>query len=114
MDIFKNINLLHVFAFILIIVGLLLIITAFTAYSNINEDCTSSTLRDKLRNAIIIGTIFVTISIGYILCVIKRGCKCSFGTKSDWKIYLMLMLLMGMGSGLLSLTLSIKNEANIL
>jgi hypothetical protein len=105
-------KLLHLFMFFLFVVGLLLIITTFTAYSKLDATCTSDSLRGKLRWAIGIGTTFVTLAIGYMVCIIKEGCKCDFGERSDWKIYTMLTVLMGMGGGLLALTIGIKNDVN--
>jgi hypothetical protein len=98
--------------FLLFVVGLLLIITTFTAYSKLDATCTSDSLRGKLRWAIGIGTTFVTLAIGYMVCLTKEGCKCDFGERSDWKIYTMLAVLMGMGGGLLALTIGIKNDVN--
>jgi hypothetical protein len=105
-------KLLHLFMFFLFVVGLLLIITTFTAYSKLDATCTSDSLRGKLRWAIGIGTTFVTLAIGYMVCLTKEGCKCDFGERSDWKIYTMLIVLMGMGGGLLALTIGIKNDVN--
>ena len=105
-------KLLHLFMFFLFVVGLLLIITTFTAYSKLDATCTSDSLRGKLRWAIGIGTTFVTLAIGYMVCLTKEGCKCDFGERSDWKIYTMLTVLMGMGGGLLTLTIGIKNDVN--
>ena len=105
-------KLLHLFMFFLFVVGLLLIITTFTAYSKLDATCTSDSLRGKLRWAIGIGTTFVTLAIGYMVCLTKEGCKCDFGERSDWKIYTMLAVLMGMGGGLLTLTIGIKNDVN--
>lgn len=105
-------KLLHLFMFFLFVVGLLLIITTFTAYSKLDATCTSDSLRGKLRWAIGIGTTFVTLAIGYMVCLKKEGCKCDFGERSDWKIYTMLAVLMGMGGGLLALTIGIKNDVN--
>ena len=105
-------KLLHLFMFLLFVVGLLLIITTFTAYSKLDATCTSDSLRGKLRWAIGIGTTFVTLAIGYMVCLKKEGCKCDFGERSDWKIYTMLAVLMGMGWGLLALTIGIKNDVN--
>lgn len=105
-------KLLHLFMFFLFVVGLLLIITTFTAYSKLDATCTSDSLRGKLRWAIGIGTTFVTLAIGYMVCLTKEGCKCDFGERSDWKIYTMLAVLMVMGGGLLALTIGIKNDVN--
>jgi len=109
MGLFDKINLLHIFMFTLLIIGLLLIITTFSAYSKLG-DCTSKGLRSKLRLAIILGTVFFTISIGYIICIKKSGCFCDFGQRSDWKIYSMLITLMGMGGGMLVLAQGIKSD----
>ena len=105
-------NLLNLFMFSLFVIGLLLIITAFTADSKLDVTCTSNSLRGKLRWAIGIGTTFVTLAIGYMVCLKKEGCSCDFGERTDWKIYTMLAVLTGMGGGLLVLTIGIKNAVN--
>lgn len=110
MGLLDKINLLHVFMFILFVIGLLLIITTFSAYSKLGSDCTSPGLRTKLRWAIGIGTVFFTLSIGYSVCVTRKGCKCDFGERATWKIYAMLIALMGMGGGLLALSTGIKSD----
>ena len=102
---------LHLFMFLLFVIGLLLLMTSFTAYSKLDDTCRSDGLRSKLRLSICIGTVLVTLSIGYMVCLNKGGCKCDFGERSDWKIYSMLGVLMVMGGGLLALTIGIKNDA---
>jgi hypothetical protein len=109
MALIDKLNLLHIFMFLLFIIGLLLLITAFSAYSKIGPGCTSKSLKTKLRWAIGLGTTFVTMSIGYTVCVTKKGGKCQF-VPSNLKIYTMLGLLVGMGGGLLVLAISIKKE----
>ena len=103
-------NLLHLFMFMLFIIGLLLIIATFTAYSKLDSTCTSDGLRAKLRWAIGLGTTLFTLAIGYMVCIVKEGCKCDFGQRADWKIYTMLTVLMTMGGGLLALTIGIKKD----
>jgi hypothetical protein len=103
-------NLLHLFVLFIFLIGFLLIITTFTAYSKLG-DCNSEGLRTKLRWAICIGTVCMTLAIGYTICINKAGCNCVFGDRSDWKIYSALFVLMGMGVGLLVLTIGIKNDA---
>jgi hypothetical protein len=103
-------NLFHIFMFIMFVIGLLLIITTFTAYSKLEDTCKSDGLRSKLRWAIGIGTTLVALSIGYTVCVVKDGRICNFGERANWKIYTMLSLLFCMGVGLLILTVGIKND----
>lgn len=109
MGFFEKINLLHLFMFYIFIIGILLIIITFIAYSNLGN-CTSKGLRSKLRMAISIGTVFATISVGYGVCITNSGCECKFGDRVNWRIYTLLITLMGMGVGLLVLTEGIKND----
>jgi hypothetical protein len=110
MGLFDKINLLHLFMFLLFVIGLLLLITAFSAYSKLTVGCTSASLKTKLRLAIGLGTTFVTIAIGYTVCVSKKGSMCQFGQRANWKIYTMLTTLMAMGGGLLVLATGIKSD----
>jgi uncharacterized membrane protein YgcG len=110
MGLFDKYNLLHVFMVILFVIGVLLLITAFTAYSKLGNTCTSGSLRTKLRWAIGLGTTFASLSIGYAICIYKSGASCQLGESADWKIYSMLVTLMGMGIGLVVLTNGIKSD----
>lgn len=110
MDFFSKINLLHLFMFLLFIIGLLLIIITFSAYSKLGTDCKSQGLRTKLRWAICIGTTFISLSIGYTICISRQDSNCDFGERANWKTYIMLILLMGMGGGLLTLSTGIKKD----
>ena len=103
-------NLLHLFMLMLFVIGILLIIITFYAYSKLNDKCTSNALRTKLRISIGIGTAFVTMSFGYAICVRSQLCNCEFGERSNIKLYVMLFSLMSMGIGLLILTLGIKSD----
>jgi uncharacterized membrane protein YgcG len=107
-----NMKLLHLFMGTIVITGLILVITAFYAYSKLSGECTSSTLRGKLQAAIGLGTAFMTIGIGYIVCVSKGGDRCNFGDSVDWKTYMLLFLLLAIGATVLGLTLSIQSEVN--
>jgi hypothetical protein len=110
MGLFDKINLLHLFMFLIFVIGLLLLITAFSAYSKLTVGCTSASLKTKLRLAIGLGTTFVTIAIGYTVCLSKKGSMCQFGQRANWKIYTMLTTLMAMGGGLLVLATGIKSD----
>lgn len=110
MGLFDKINLLHLFMFLLFTIGILLLIIAFKAYSKIVNSCTSVSLRTKLRWAIGVGATFVTLSLGYSMCIYKAGNTCQFGQRSDWKIYTMLVVLMGMGVSLVVLANGIKSD----
>lgn len=92
------------------VIGVLLIITTFTAYAKITTTCTSTVLKSKLRIAIILGTVFTTMSIGYFVCVMRKSCNCNFGLKATWQIYAFIATLLGMGIGMLILTNGIKND----
>tara|TARA_B110000908_G_C10121127_1_gene387663 strand:+ start:64 stop:870 length:807 start_codon:yes stop_codon:yes gene_type:complete len=95
--------------FILFAIGLLLIITSFSAYSKLGQ-CNNPELQTKLRWAIGVGTTFLTLSIGYSVCITRDSCDCDFGERASWKIYFMLLSLMGMGIALLILALGIKSD----
>ena len=97
------------FMLITFIIGVLLIIFTFNTYSNLGS-CTSEGLRYKLKAAIILGTIFITIPIGYAFCVSNPKCNCDFGGNAIWKINSLLVISMGMGVGLLTLAIGIKNN----
>jgi hypothetical protein len=101
-------KLLHLFMFLLFVIGILLIITTFSAYGKLKDKCGSDGLRNKLRWAIVLGTTLVTLSLGYIVCINKSNCSCSFG--EGWKIYSLLTILAILGGGLLVLTLGIKKD----
>ena len=103
-------NLLDLFMFMVFAIGVLLLAITFKAYGEFDEKCTYQDLRTKLRYTIIIGTVFITIPIGYTVCTRAKSCKCNFGAISGVKLYLMLGALLSMGSGLLVLTMGIKKE----
>lgn len=111
MGFLDKINLLHLFMFMLFVIGLLLIITTFNAYSKLGN-CNSTSLRTKLRWMTGLGSTFFTLSLGYGVCIYKAGNTCSFGKRANWKIYMMLVTLMIMGIGLLVLTFGINDELN--
>ena len=110
MSIFDKNNLLHIFMFVLFIIGLLLVILSFSSYSKLEDKCSTVGLRAKLRIAIGIGSVFISLSIGYLMCVTISGCNCDIGDYNSWKIYTMLGMLFSMGGGLLLLILGIKND----
>ena len=102
-------NILHLFIFFIFVVGILLIILNFNIYSKLTDECNSKDLRTKLRFVIGLGTTFVTIAIGYTICINKSGCDCDF-EKSNWKNYSILVALILLGGGLLALTIEINND----
>lgn len=110
MGLFDKINLLHIFMFIVFIIGILLIIITFEAYSKLTQQCSSNSLKNKLQISIIIGTVFAITSIGYFICVMKKSCKCNIGLKASWQLYTFVVISTGMGVGLLLLSNGIKND----
>jgi len=102
-------NRLTQFIGLLFVIGLLLIITSFRAYSKLNELC-SKKLRTHLRWCMSIGSVLITISIMYMTCVKNQGCKCDFDIDAGWKIYLTLFILVVMGIILVSLASGIRSE----
>lgn len=100
---------LHVFVFMLFVIGVLLTTISFFAYSKLGDKCTSTTLRTKLRIAIAIGSALFSLAVGYYFCVNDSHCNCSFDT-DKMKINTMLTISLLLGVGLLVLTLGIKSE----
>ncbi len=103
-------NRLILFIFLLFVIGLILVITTFTAYSKITETCKSKKLRSYLRWCLIIGSFLITIAIMYFMCNIREGCNCDFNIDSGWKIYLTLFILVTMGVFLVYLVSGIQRE----
>jgi hypothetical protein len=105
-------KLLHIFMLSMIIIGFLLTGTAIYSYSKLEAQCTSGNLRSKLQWAIGLGTTFMTLGIGYVLCVNMSGCDCPIDSnfQNRTKLYILLISLMTLGCILLPLTIGIKNE----
>jgi hypothetical protein len=103
-------NLLHIFMFLMFLIGFLLIITTFIVYGKINDKCTSRDLRSKLRWAIGLGTTFISIALGYAVCINNSGCNCDFGERSNFKIYSLLTFIILMSCFLLILSIGIKKN----
>lgn len=103
-------NRLTLFIGLLFVIGILLVITSFMAYSKLTESCKSKKLRTYLRWCVIIGSVLLTISIMYIVCTTKKGCKCDFDIDAGWKIYLTLFILVTMGGLLVFLASGIRSE----
>ena len=93
------------FSLFIFVKGLLLIITSFTASKKLTKECPSS-LKSKLGLAMVLGSAFMTLSIGYWICGSKCECKKGMGTTS------LLALNTIIGVILLILVFSIKSDAN--
>lgn len=98
------------FVILLLIIGTLLILTSFTAYSRLTDKCTSKSLRTYLRWCIIIGSILITIGAMFFTCTNSSGCVCNFDIDSDVKQYVLLSTLMMMGIFIMVITSKIQNE----
>jgi len=105
-------NLIYGFIALIIFMGFLLIVMSIYAYTQLNEKCTSKTLRTYLQWAIGLGTTFTTIGIGYILCLRIPGCNCLSGDGERWKTYVILFSLLALGCIILPIVVGIKNELN--
>jgi hypothetical protein len=100
-------NLLHIFIAILLIMGILLVVTAFYAYSKLTVNCTSSSLKNKLQWCIGLGSAFVSVGIGYVICLANKKCDIEH---TKWKMYIILTTMIGLGIGMLVLTLGIQSD----
>lgn len=103
-------NRLTLFIVLLFVIGLILVITTFTAYSKITESCKSKKLRSYLRWCVGVGSVLLTIAIMYFVCTKREGCKCDFNIDAGWKIYLTLFILVAMGGFLVYLVTGIQRE----
>lgn len=106
---------LHFFMILMFLIGLLLIILSFFAYSKIGYECkkTSSSLKTKLRVALGIGSTLLCLAIGFFICVTKSKCKCTFDNEfGKGKIYGLIGFCLMSGIGLLVLTFGIKSDLN--
>lgn len=103
-------NRLTLFISLLFVIGILLVITSFMTYSKLTELCKSEKLRTYLRLCVIIGSVLLTISIMYMICTQKKGCKCDFDIDAGWKIYLTLFILEVLGVFLVFLASGINSE----
>jgi len=103
-------NRLTLFVVLLFVIGLILVIISFTAYSKITESCKSKKLRSYLRWCVGVGSVLLTIGIMYFVCTKKEGCKCDFDIDAGWKIYLTLFILVVMGGFLVYLVAGIQRE----
>lgn len=107
-------NFLHIFMASTTIIGLLLVVTSIYTYSKLNAQCTSGSLRTKLQWAIGLGTTFMSLGVGYVICVNMSGCECPFdnNTGDKKKLYGLLISLVVLGSAILPITVGIKNDLN--
>lgn len=103
-------NRLTLFIGLLFVIGILLVVTSFMAYSKLTESCKSKKLRTYLRWCVITGSVLLTISIMYMVCTSKEECKCNFNIDAGWKIYLTLFILVVMGGFLVFLASGISSE----
>lgn len=86
---------LNIFMFVTFCVGLLLLISSFSAFSKIKALCTSGRLLTLLRLETGLGSAFVSIALGYMICI--RRCNCNFGDLTDMKMIVLLSLTFIMG-----------------
>ena len=82
--------LLHIFMYILGILGLILTILGFVGYNKLGF-CPSTSLKNKLRMCIGIGSSFVALSLGFIIC--NRRCDCVYEEETKEKIWFIVGLI---------------------
>ena len=98
------------FVILLLIIGILLTLTSFTAYSRLTDKCTSKNLREYLRWCIILGSILITVGVMFFTCTNASGCVCKFDIDSTVKQYVLLSILLVMGIFIMVITGKIQNE----
>lgn len=98
------------FVILLLIIGILLTLTSFSAYSRLTEKCTSVNLRTYLRWCIIVGSILITVGVMFFTCTNASGCICKFDIDSAVKQYVLLSILLVMGIFIMVITGKIENE----
>jgi hypothetical protein len=103
-------KLLHLFVVLMFLMGIALVSTTFYTYSNIPPNCDVKSLRRKLQIAIGLGVAMTALSAGYLFCINKEGCNCTFEKLNDWAIFLLMFTLFAMGLGILILILSISSD----
>jgi len=100
----------NLFVILLLIIGILLTLTSFTAYSRLTRKYTSNNLRKYLRWCIILGSILITIGVMFFTCTNASGCVCKFDIDSTIKQYVLLSILLVMGIFIMVITGKIQNE----
>lgn len=105
------------FMLLILVSGIGLIGLSFDAYSKLSENknidnCVTDSIKNKLRLSISIGTVLVSIFIGYFLCVFRKDCKCNFGDNSTVKMYVLMFILTVLGISMFILSSSINKDLN--
>ena len=103
-------NYLYFFTGLLLIIGFLLVITSFYAYSKLTSNCTVSSLKTKLRMSIALGSTLIATSIGFILCINDSTCNCSFSEITSAKTNMIIIFSIICGIILLILTVGIQSD----
>jgi len=98
------------FVILLLIIGILLTLTSFTAYSRLTDECTSKNLRTYLRRCIILGSMLISVGVMFFTCTNSSGCVCKFDIDSTVKQYVLLSVLLVMGISIMVITDKIQNE----
>lgn len=98
------------FVILLLIIGILLTLTSFTAYSRLTDKCTSKSLRTYLRWCIILGSILIMIGVTFFTCTNAYGCVRKFDIDATVKKYVLLSILLVMGIFIMVITGKIRNE----
>lgn len=98
------------FVILLLIIGILLTLTSFTAYSRLTDKCTSKNLKTYLRWCIIMGSILITVGLMFFTCKDASGCICKFDINSNVKKYVLLSIMLAMGIFIMVITGKIQNE----
>lgn len=98
---------LHILAGFILLLGILLNILSFYAYSKLKSNCeVSGNLKTNLRISICIGSFFTAAAISFFVCT----SNCDIETDKKWLIYSILFFMLIMGIYLSILTSNIKSQ----
>lgn len=86
-----------IFVLLMLIAGIILILTSYTIYNKLKPDC-SPNLKTKARIGIGVGSLTVSLAIGYFMCHLR--CDCGEHTRGANAIMAMSFLLGGFMIGL--------------
>jgi hypothetical protein len=94
------------------IIGILLNIACYNIYSwnKLKGSCATKKLHNYLTIIIIIGSIFMAIPIGYMLC--HKNCNCNYdkGDTKNWIIYLLIICLVSLSIFLQVIISNLRTE----
>jgi len=99
----------HLFTLFLFIIGMLLIVFHFDIENHTRSTCDSDSLRKANKGLLIIGTIFVSLSIAYTICQSKCNCNTTDFSHEMYVgfIFILSGVLVGLSSTIMS---QVKNN----